>query len=160
MTSANRFVDNASSSLPQITFYASIPFGVTFLLVELLITVSLCVLLYDSGSHSAFPRTKRLLNTLIIYAVNRCLLTLLVALAEFATSAKFQSAWSTGLDFTIGKLYANSLLASLNTRQILRAQQSGTRSDERISGVHLANLQRLSKNVKRSKDGEKHIEAL
>ncbi|KIO10707.1 hypothetical protein M404DRAFT_995184 [Pisolithus tinctorius Marx 270] len=51
-------------------------------LAEVLITTSLCVLLYQSGSRSAVPRTKNLLNTLIIYAVNRCLLTLLVVVAE------------------------------------------------------------------------------
>ncbi|KAI6006493.1 hypothetical protein F5J12DRAFT_831041 [Pisolithus orientalis] len=52
------------------------PFGTLVVLSEGLIMVSLCVLLYVTSSHSSSPRTKRLLNSLIIYAVNRCLLTL------------------------------------------------------------------------------------
>ncbi|KAI6095106.1 hypothetical protein EDD16DRAFT_1680974, partial [Pisolithus croceorrhizus] len=57
----------------------------TVALAEVLIMVSLCVLLHDSGSSSAFPRTNRLLNTLIIYAVNRCLLTLVGAFRHCRT---------------------------------------------------------------------------
>ncbi|KAI6127949.1 hypothetical protein EDD16DRAFT_220279 [Pisolithus croceorrhizus] len=74
---------------------------------DVLIAVSLCVLLYERGSSSAIPSTKRLLNTLIIYTVNR--------------------AWATGLDFLVGKLYANSLLATLNSRQHLRFQSEVSR---------------------------------
>ncbi|KAI6159062.1 hypothetical protein EDD17DRAFT_921847 [Pisolithus thermaeus] len=78
---------NRDQRIRQI-FYATTPFAATFVLAEVLMTTSLCVLLYDS-----------------------------VALAEFATST-----WSTGSDFVIGKLYANSLLASLNTWQHLRSR--------------------------------------
>ncbi|KAI6099488.1 hypothetical protein EDD16DRAFT_502482 [Pisolithus croceorrhizus] len=102
-------------------------------------TTSLCVLLYDSGTRSPFSSTKCILTTFIIYAVNRCILVFIVALAEFATvstndilhhdyvalmlpTVELQSTWSTGSDFVIGKLYANSLLASLNTWQHLRSR--------------------------------------
>ncbi|KIO09736.1 hypothetical protein M404DRAFT_996593 [Pisolithus tinctorius Marx 270] len=74
------FLD-ASSSSSQNLYYSLSSFVAT-ILPDVLITVSLCILLYEGGSYSVFPRTKRLLNTLIIYAVNRCLLILLVALAE------------------------------------------------------------------------------
>ncbi|KAI6006513.1 hypothetical protein F5J12DRAFT_97560 [Pisolithus orientalis] len=152
------FLD-ASSSSSQNLYYSLSSFVAT-ILPDVLITVSLCILLYDSGSCSVFPRTKRLLNTLIIYAVNRCLLILLVALAESVATIKVQNTWSTALDFTMGKLYSNSLLASLNTRQYLRSQELGTtQSDERVDAVHLTNLQNLSEGVERSNEGEKHIEA-
>ncbi|KAI6154499.1 hypothetical protein EDD17DRAFT_1630195 [Pisolithus thermaeus] len=105
----------------------------TTALAEVLITVSLCILLYDSGSGFASSGTKRLLNTLIVYAVNRCLLNLLVTIAELVVARKtnynmpmslshtlqaveVQNAWSTGLSLIIGSLYANSFLASLNCR--------------------------------------------
>lgn len=154
------FTDNTFSSASQITLYSGLPFSATFLLAEVLITVLLCVLLYDSRSRSAFPRSKRLLTTLIIYAVNRGLLSLLVALIEFLATVTSQGTWLTGLDFTIPRLYANSLLASLNTRQYLRSQNSGTRSGERINTVHFMKLQKHSEGLERSNDGDKHIEAI
>ncbi|KAI6132578.1 hypothetical protein EDD16DRAFT_417618 [Pisolithus croceorrhizus] len=93
------------------------PFVATRVLDEVLITLSLCILLYEKGSRSAFPRTKHLMNTLVIYAVNRCFLTLLFAIAECVTIVGNEYTWAMGFEFNIGKLYANSLLASLNTRQ-------------------------------------------
>ncbi|KAI6149543.1 hypothetical protein BKA82DRAFT_4130421, partial [Pisolithus tinctorius] len=75
-------INNALSAATHNRLYTSLPAVSAMALAEVLITTSLCVLLYQSGSRSAVPRTKNLLNTLIIYAVNRCLLTLLVVVAE------------------------------------------------------------------------------
>ncbi|KIO09787.1 hypothetical protein M404DRAFT_996664 [Pisolithus tinctorius Marx 270] len=68
-------VDNETSSVGQARFYTATPAVSVIALAEVLIAVSLCMLFYDSRSFSTSPRMKRLLNTLIIYAVNRCLLT-------------------------------------------------------------------------------------
>ncbi|KAI6158151.1 hypothetical protein BKA82DRAFT_4067515 [Pisolithus tinctorius] len=141
------FLNLKFDTLTQIRFYAVLPALAIVALVEALITVSLCVLFYDSGSRSAFPRTKRLFQTLIVYAVNRCLLTLLVTIAEFTANVNQQDDWTMGLDFIIGKLYANSLLASLNTRQYLRSRGSGTESTEHINAIRLANLQKHSRDA-------------
>lgn len=145
-------VNNQASNVSRTRFYTATPAVSAIVLAEILITTSLCVLLYDSGSRSAVPRTKRLLNTLIIYAVNRCLLTLLVTVAELIVDANDQSAWTMGLDFIVGKLYANSLLASLNTRQHLRSQGSGPESNGHVNAVHFANLPKLSEEERSSKD--------
>ncbi|KAI5982771.1 hypothetical protein EDD15DRAFT_2490475 [Pisolithus albus] len=151
------FTNNEFSSLPTIKFYALIPCATVIVLAEVLITLSLCILLYDSGSHSVFPRTKHLLNMLIVYVVNRCLLTLLVALAELITLIDNQDAWAMGVDFNIGKLYANSLLASLNTRQYLRAQVSGPGPDRAINDVHF-DSPKLSGNEETPKNGKRHLD--
>ncbi|KAI6103838.1 hypothetical protein EV401DRAFT_691959 [Pisolithus croceorrhizus] len=99
-------------------------------------------------------RTKRLLNTLIIYAVNRCLLNLLATIAELATVIEVQTAWSTGLSLITGSLYANSFLASLNSRKRLRPQNSSTESlaGEHVSTIHFVNLPRLSGDEHRPQD--------
>ncbi|KAI6006488.1 hypothetical protein F5J12DRAFT_94630 [Pisolithus orientalis] len=153
-------INNETSSVSQARFYSATPAAATVVLAEVLITASLCILLYESGSRSAFPRTKRMLDTLIIYAVNRCLLTLVVAIAEVSVDVSNYTAWVIGFDFIIGKLYANSLLASLNTREHLRSQGQGpgTETDVRIDAVHFANLQQLSEDTQSSKDGERHSE--
>ncbi|KIK13256.1 hypothetical protein PISMIDRAFT_688877 [Pisolithus microcarpus 441] len=153
------FANDEFSFLPKIRFSALIPCSAALVLVEVLITLSLCILLYDNRSHSAFPRTKCLLNTLIIYAVNRCLLTLLVALGELTSLVDNQDIWAMGLDFNIGKLYVNSFLASLNTRQYLRSQVSGLKPDLVINNpVHFENFPKLPGDEETANGGKMHRE--
>lgn len=147
-------VNNALSFASHIRFYTAVPVGSVLVAAEVLLTVSLCVLLHGSGSHSAIPRTKCLLNTLIIYAVNRCLLTLLVIIARLIVDADDIIAWAIALDFIAGKLYANSFLASLNTRQHLRSR--GSESHEPVNVVHFAKPPKLLEDGRSSKDGERH----
>ncbi|KAI5988869.1 hypothetical protein F5J12DRAFT_786768 [Pisolithus orientalis] len=61
-----------------------------------------------------------------------------VAIAQLAVDIDHYDAWTTGLDFIIGKLYTNSLLASLNTRKHLRSQPSGAALDLCMSASHFA----------------------
>ncbi|KAI6104204.1 hypothetical protein F5141DRAFT_174463 [Pisolithus sp. B1] len=152
------FVNNEFSTLSKITSYASLPCVATRVLAEVLITLSLCILVYDRGSRSVFPRTKRLLNTLIIYAINRCFLILLVTLAELVVIICNQDAWAMGFDINIGTLYANSLLASLNTRQYLRSRSSGPRSDLFNDAVHIVDPPKFSRDGKISKDGQRQLD--
>ncbi|KAI6097650.1 hypothetical protein EV401DRAFT_1895479 [Pisolithus croceorrhizus] len=165
-----RLVDMETSELQRNRFYSVTPAVAITALAEVLITVSLCVLLYDSGSGFASSGTKRLLNTLIVYAVNRCLLNLLVTIAELVEARKtyynmpmslshilqaieLQNAWSTGLSLIIGS-------SSLNCRKRLRRQDSTNKSlaDERISAIHFANPPRLSRDGARSKDEIRRID--
>ncbi|KAI6131380.1 hypothetical protein EDD16DRAFT_1722901 [Pisolithus croceorrhizus] len=146
----DRFIDSETSLGPQISFYTGIPTLTVYVLAEILITVSLCTLFYDNGSRSTFPRMKRLLNMLILCAVNRCLLTLLVTIAELAAEVNHQNAWTIAFDFIGQGLYSNSLLASLNARQYLRSQASSTVTDLRISAVDFA---KLEGHVESSEDG-------
>jgi len=140
------FIKKQFSSLSQLTFYAVTPFGAALVISDTLITIALCVLLRERGSRTVFPRTKRLVDTLVIYAINRCLLTSLVAIVEVVMWAvDTQSSWFMAIDFTIGKLYANSLLASLNSRNFLRGQQSGSEETGALGNtIHLSYLPRSS----------------
>ncbi|KAL4068620.1 hypothetical protein V8B97DRAFT_1918705 [Scleroderma yunnanense] len=113
----HRFIKKAFSSFSQLTHYVSF-YG-----------------------NKALARTKRLVNTLVIYAINRCLLTSLVAIAEVVMwSVDNNSSWYMAIDFTIGKLYANSLLASLNTRNYLRGNGSNEGTEANINTIRLSNL--------------------
>ncbi|KAI6158130.1 hypothetical protein BKA82DRAFT_4067215 [Pisolithus tinctorius] len=146
------FVIHKTSVLTQISFYVLTPAFAIIVLTEVLITVSLCVLFYSSRFDSAFPSTKRLLNTLIIYAVNRCVLILLVAVGELAVAVEHQDAWIMALDFIVQGLYPNSLLASLNTRQYLQLQVSGTLSDLHTNTMRFANPPKLPGHEESSQD--------
>ncbi|KAH7882570.1 hypothetical protein F5I97DRAFT_1931115 [Phlebopus sp. FC_14] len=138
------FMKKQFAALSQIALYAATPFAIAAVLSDLCIAGALCVLLY--GNRSPFERTNRLVNTLIVYAINRCLLTSVVAIVEvivFAVSP--HSLWFLAIDFVIGKLYANSFLASLNTRSALRDRSLHSRdptvSSMRINTIHLTDLQ-------------------
>ncbi|KAI6102634.1 hypothetical protein EDD16DRAFT_1525504 [Pisolithus croceorrhizus] len=102
-TAVLQFVNHDVSIVTEITFYAVTPVMTIMALAEVVITMSLCILLYDRGSGSALPRTKRLLNTLIIYTVNRCLLILLAAAGILAVVLAAQVMWFLALSLVIGK---------------------------------------------------------
>ncbi|KIO10705.1 hypothetical protein M404DRAFT_20955 [Pisolithus tinctorius Marx 270] len=147
------FVNNALSFSLRVRFYTSLPAISLVALAEVLITVSLCVLLYERGSRSAVPRTKNMLNTLIIYAVNRCLLSLLIVIGKVTVDADGIFVWMVALTFITPKLYANSLLASLNAREHLRSQSWG-KPDLHMNAVHVSKLPKLSGDRESSKDRE------
>lgn len=115
------FIKKRLDKLPDITLYAAMPFALFAVLSDVLIAVSLCVLLH--GNRTGFKSTNTLITSLIVYAINRCLLTSVVAVIEvvvFAISPT--SLWFVAIDFVVGKLYANSLLATLNQRNSLRGK--------------------------------------
>lgn len=130
------FIKKELSKLPEMTLIAATPFAITAVLSDIFIAGALCWLLH--GSKTNFKRTNTVISKLIVYAINRCLLTSLVAVGEvIAFSASPHTLWYLAIDFVIGKLYANSLLATLNSRQSIKAAASN------ISGnsVHLSDLE-------------------
>ncbi|KAI6018999.1 hypothetical protein PISMIDRAFT_478406 [Pisolithus microcarpus 441] len=151
-------VNNTLDFVAQTRFYTSSPATFAVVLAEVLITISLCILLYNGGSRSSLRRTKRLLKALIVYAVNRCLLTLIVTVAEVTLVMDNGNSMSLAmaLEFVVGKLYANSLLASLNAREHLRSQDSSCNPDLRSNAICLANLPRLP-DMGTSRDGTKGV---
>ncbi|KAI6096446.1 hypothetical protein EV401DRAFT_1127531 [Pisolithus croceorrhizus] len=143
-----------ASIVPRIMYYGVTPAVATITLAEVMITVSLCVLLYGRGSNSAIARTRRLLNTLIVYAINRCLLTSVVVIVDLITAVDISvDTWSMGLSFIVGKLYANSLMASLNSREYLRSQSASSHLDPPNSTIHFQKLSKLPGGVESSDDG-------
>ncbi|TEB33965.1 hypothetical protein FA13DRAFT_1789750 [Coprinellus micaceus] len=119
---------------PSFKLFAATPFAITAVLADVLIAGSLCVLLH--GSRTGFRSTDALVTTLIVYAVNRCLLTALMAIIEVIVfSLKSYALWYLAIDFVIGKLYANSFLATLNSRQALRSISGSNRSDTNYTDI-------------------------
>ncbi|KAI6006978.1 hypothetical protein EDD15DRAFT_2358052 [Pisolithus albus] len=154
LTYACRIIHDDTSIVPQVLYYSITPSVATIALAEIMITVSLCILLYDKRSSSTIAGTKRLMNTLIIYAINRCLLTSVVVIVDLAMIVDINvQKWSMGFSFIVGKLYANSLLASLNSREHLRSQSAGSLSDPCSGTVHFANLTKLVVEAESSADG-------
>ncbi|KAI6003091.1 hypothetical protein EDD15DRAFT_1464523 [Pisolithus albus] len=81
-----------------------------------------------------------------------CCATITFSVSHFLQAIEVQDTWSIGLDFIIGKLYANSLLASLNSRERVRSQGASTVSDLRVGAVHLTILPTLSGEIETSRE--------
>ncbi|KAF9468118.1 hypothetical protein BDZ94DRAFT_843638 [Collybia nuda] len=126
------FLKKDFARLKEANFQSVLPFAITAILSDIMIAVTLCLLL--ASNRSEFQDTNNIINRLIIYAINRCILTSAVAVVEVVIFVALpNSFWSFAFDFIIGKLYANSLLASLNSRKSLRGKGQNTTSTEGTS---------------------------
>ncbi|KAI6099468.1 hypothetical protein EDD16DRAFT_500930 [Pisolithus croceorrhizus] len=140
--------------LAHLGFGIVTPFGAALVVSDVFIAVALCLLLRENSSLTVFPRTKHLINILMIYAINRCLLTSAVAIAEVALWAvNPENSWFMAVDFTIGKLYANSLLASLNSRNFVRRNRNSGDPEFFLNTIHLADLPTSSGDMGTSPNG-------
>ncbi|KJA26631.1 hypothetical protein HYPSUDRAFT_36351 [Hypholoma sublateritium FD-334 SS-4] len=139
------FIKKDLAKLSEISLIAATPFAIFAVLSDIMIAGALCYLLH--GSRSGFKRTDTIISILIIYAINRCLLTSVVAVVEVIVYCTMPtSLWFLAIDFFIGKLYANSLLATLNSRVAIRAANATT-----VNSVHLSELEFNSSNATETK---------
>ncbi|KAF4614219.1 hypothetical protein D9613_007751 [Agrocybe pediades] len=118
-TAVHLFQKKEFSQLKEVSLSAVVPFGASTILSDILVAASLCFLL--DNNRSQFDDTNSVINRLIIFAINRCILTTAVAVVETIVFTVLPNTfYSFAIDFVIGKLYANSLLAVLNARANLR----------------------------------------
>ncbi|OBZ74742.1 hypothetical protein A0H81_05750 [Grifola frondosa] len=109
------------SKVQAATDITLIPLAAARIASDLVIAISLCVLLHTH--RTGVKRTNSVINTLIVYAINRFLLTTAISFIQLVVlSIDLLRLWSFGwsLDFVIGKLYLNSFLASVNSRTHLQ----------------------------------------
>ncbi|TDL19123.1 hypothetical protein BD410DRAFT_842368 [Rickenella mellea] len=103
---------------------------------DILIAVSLCYYLHKS--RTGFVRTDTLITTLMMYAINTGLLTSIAATLSVFAAMPNNFVWMSFF-WSLGRLYINSFLATLNSRERMRGsllptdgtlvQLSQTRSD-------------------------------
>lgn len=87
---------------------------------DLLIAASLCIILHQS--RTGFQRSDTMIKKLIVYSVNTGLLTSLCAVASLVSIVLAGHTFLYIMFFfCIGRLYSNSLLATLNARKKIRA---------------------------------------
>ncbi|KAJ6496314.1 hypothetical protein C8R45DRAFT_985577 [Mycena sanguinolenta] len=89
--------------------------------VDIIITAWLCYFLQKMRRRTASSPMAHVVNTLTLYTLENGLVTCLTTTASLICWLTMkQNLIFLGLHFVIGKLYANSLLISLNTRKELR----------------------------------------
>ncbi|TRM58826.1 hypothetical protein BD626DRAFT_180211 [Schizophyllum amplum] len=96
---------------------------------DVLIAVILCTLLHRS--RTGFHRSDTIINKLIIFAVNTGVLTSLCAVGSLISiTVAGNTFWYIAFFFCMGRLYSNSLLATLNARKMIRGSADGAFSSE------------------------------
>ncbi|KAF8138081.1 hypothetical protein K438DRAFT_725807 [Mycena galopus ATCC 62051] len=128
-------------TLVHLTAYTKmsfLPMAATQVVADVLIAVSLSLVLH--GHRTAFRKTNSIVDTLIVYAINRCLLTAGTAIVSlFLIILKPDTMMYIGPEVLFAGLYTNALLATLNSRH--RIRDGGSRNDaSNFSSVHLSNV--------------------
>ncbi|KAH8995518.1 hypothetical protein EDB86DRAFT_1095443 [Lactarius hatsudake] len=92
---------------------------------DILIAISMCWFLYHK--RTGFGRTDSMIMTLMTYSIQSCLLTSVLACAMLISFSMAPSAKYSDIFFwPMGKFYANSLLAMLNSRDYVRSRSEST----------------------------------
>ncbi|KAJ7910259.1 hypothetical protein B0H13DRAFT_2328654 [Mycena leptocephala] len=112
--------------------------------VDILVAISLCILLWQRRSRSNVKSTQQTIDSLLAWTINTGMLTSAASfmmLIFFVTMANF--AWLTML-LIIPRLFANSMLASLNSRNKYRNEANTHRvvdvTDGQLSSGRSNNL--------------------
>ncbi|KAK7449267.1 hypothetical protein VKT23_013411 [Stygiomarasmius scandens] len=95
---------------------------------DTIISVALCIILFDSRTD--VKKTTKLINTLIVYAVNRFVLTTVVIFFQMVVLLAIpNNKGALNMDFVTVHLKFNTLLASLNARNHLRRMNGAIVTD-------------------------------
>ncbi|KAI0767693.1 hypothetical protein C8Q74DRAFT_1370425 [Fomes fomentarius] len=101
---------------------------------DVVVAVGLCV--YLRAGKSGFSRTNNMIDRLMIYAVQRGALTTICQFCHMITTVALPSQFIyIPFAFMQGKLYCNTVLATLNVRNSLKASGSGAAAME--AGSHI-----------------------
>jgi hypothetical protein len=108
---------------------------------DVLIAVFLCTLLQQS--RTGFRRSDTMINKLILFSINTGLLTSICAVMSLISISVWPNTFIyIAFYFCLGRLYCNSLLATLNARKSLR----GDSRDENMS-LSLQGIQKSSNSI-------------
>ncbi|KAG6833998.1 hypothetical protein H0H93_012676, partial [Arthromyces matolae] len=106
---------------------------------DVLIAGILCTLLHRS--RTGFQRSDTMINKLILFAVNTGVLTSLCAVGSLISIVVAgQTFLYIAFFFCIGRLYSNSLLATLNARKMIRGSTDGIHSTSENFSLSLREL--------------------
>ncbi|KAK0435265.1 hypothetical protein EV421DRAFT_1241747 [Armillaria borealis] len=142
---------------PRITFFTTLGAGMT---ADICIASCLCYQL--SKKRPSVPRTKTVIDRVILYTINTCVLTSLIATGSFiALAIKPLSMVFVALFTLLPKFYFNTLMATLNARIALRRHLEAPASislnwmhnDEIGNGQSTTSTSNLSRGKETSRHG-------
>ena len=102
-------------------------------IAEFMIAGSLCLFL--KTKETSFRGTRKIIRLLILYAVNRCLLSSVFLTLEVAMiGSKPSTFYYMAIEFIVGKFYVASILATLNARPV---ESAATRTPMNRAAGHM-----------------------
>lgn len=106
---------------------------------DVLIAGCVCFLLQKS--RTGFRRSDTMINKLMLFSLNTGLLTGIFAVASLISISVWPDAFIyIAFYFCVGRLYCNSLLATLNARRIIRAASTDDDLSMSLQGARKTNL--------------------
>ncbi|KAI0092191.1 hypothetical protein BDY19DRAFT_586245 [Irpex rosettiformis] len=104
------------STIPMVAFQVA---------ADVSVAASVCYAL-PRPSRQSFRQSREAIQTLVVYAVSRGILTSFAAIVELVgLTIGSQGLWFAAADYIIAGLYMNSFLASLNSRNRIRQRMAG-----------------------------------
>ncbi|KIK02541.1 hypothetical protein K443DRAFT_96699 [Laccaria amethystina LaAM-08-1] len=111
---------------------------------DVLIAGTLCIILHRS--RTGFHRSDTMINKLILFSVNTGVLTSLCAIASLISIVVAGHTFLyIAFFFCIGRLYSNSLLATLNARKMIRGAADGIHSTSTCENMSLKSFSHNAK---------------
>lgn len=111
---------------------------------DVLIAGTLCTILHRS--RTGFHRSDTMINKLILFSVNTGFLTSLCAIASLISIVVAGHTFLyIAFFFCIGRLYSNSLLATLNARKMIRGAADGVHSTSTCENMSLKSFSHNAK---------------
>ncbi|TFK34807.1 hypothetical protein BDQ12DRAFT_656505 [Crucibulum laeve] len=124
---------NRLSAASKLKVIASLSLG-SGMITDIIIAASLCYFL--QRLRTGFKKSDSLVNRLCIYAINTGVLTSAVSLCTLALYNAHPHAFHFMASyFVLGKLYAISFLATLNTRKVIRGRGTDREGDSSGDGA-------------------------
>ncbi|KAH7931261.1 hypothetical protein BV22DRAFT_1027496 [Leucogyrophana mollusca] len=115
---------------------------------DVLIAILLCWLLQNS--RTGFRRSDTMINKLIMFSINTGLLTSICAVASLISITAAPNTFIyIAFFFCLGRLYCNSLLATLNARKGLRGESRDDNMSLSLQGVQKTNVSAVGTSSKR-----------
>ncbi|KIJ70461.1 hypothetical protein HYDPIDRAFT_23564 [Hydnomerulius pinastri MD-312] len=115
---------------------------------DVLIAIFLCTLLQNS--RTGFRRSDTMINKLIVFSINTGLLTSICAVASLISIGVWPSTFIyIAFYFCLGRLYCNSLLATLNARKGLRGDSRDDNMSLSLQGVQKTNQSMIGTSQRR-----------
>jgi len=126
------FYINAETLTRKNTRDIVIPYMISNLLPDVMITVGLCVLLCNRRAEVQVSRMHRIIQNIIIFCVERFILSMALSILEIVTYTVLRhTLYPSAIDMVYGKVVINSLLATLNCRHaVKRGGGHGNQSTE------------------------------
>jgi len=139
-----------------------IALSATNLMLDATITVALCGLLRNRRSDWAGSKVNVIIRNLVVFCVERFMLSSIVSLLQLVMYLVLPDAfYASALEIILAKLYINSLLATLNSRQSMRGVGINVRqsSTETSTGSYPLESTHLRRNVITSLQSGRHADA-